>query len=409
LSDLVLNIPALTVGGTVLPNGPFYSFIASAGYGGPGWTGPFVITASASANTPTGSDVIIPVTANVNLCPGSTGLQIPVSVEFDSVGGAGTTLVTGTCQTPGSIPPNIRLDVGGFHVFFDVSTTAVYTPPITICTGYPDANDDGNVDGTGIDELTLVVLHDAGGGGNFQPVPGQTIDPVNNRICCDVTSLSPFLIASQGVPKGFVPPDSTSRACEKKLSKLSSNLLKAIVKCNRKAADATFKGRSFDSAACETEARAKYDEKVAELTGCPACALANAGAVRGATENTAEGLTSELYCAGPSLLGGDDLGYVPGNTTAATCAKKHGKAAAKLGKKLGQCHGKHVDALFNGNSFDLAQCASEAVGAFGDVQFIFNGCPACMLDNIALTRNRIERFSNEILSQIYCAGTTAVP
>jgi hypothetical protein len=32
-----------------------------------------------------------------------------------------------------------------------------------------------------------------------------------------------------------------------------------------------------------------------------------------------------------------------------------------------------------------------------------------MLDNIALTRNRIERFSNEILSQIYCAGTTAVP
>jgi hypothetical protein len=39
---------------------------------------------------------------------------------------------------------------------------------------------------------------------------------------------------------------------------------------------------------------------------------------------------------------------------------------------------------------------------------MLQGCPACATANAAGTRNQIERFSLEILSEVYCTGTTAL-
>ena len=81
-------------------------------------------------------------------------------------------------------------------------------------------------------ELTLRILHDDSGG-NFQPPVNQFVDPVLNLVCAEVDHLSPFLIAAEAVPKGFVAPDDDARTCENAFPELSANLLKAMLKCNR--------------------------------------------------------------------------------------------------------------------------------------------------------------------------------
>jgi hypothetical protein len=224
-----------------------------------------------------------------------------------------------------------------------------------------------------------------------------------------VDSLSPLLLAVEGVPKGFVPPDSDARTCEHRVLKQSADLLKAIIKCNRKAADAAFQGKTFDAATCEANARSSYDDKTAGLIGCPACLLANAAGVRDATESAAEAMTSGLYCAGTTTLGGDDVGFVPSDDAAAFCAEQHGKNAAKLGKKLGKCYRKNVDAAFKAKSFDLDACLADENGTFDAAVGAIAGCPACATANAPGTRNQIERFSVEILSDVYCAGASALP
>jgi YVTN family beta-propeller protein len=404
----LFTIPLAPPTGSVLPNGPIYSLVADVDILGTG-SGPFTLSATVGANTPAVPGATVPVTTTVQLCPIGPALEVPLTVQFSDVSVAGTTTVTGTCQTPASIPPNIRLDSGSFTFFFDVTTTASYTPPIRICGSYPDNDNDGLVDGLGVSETSLTLLHDAGGNGNFLPAANLDIDTVNNRICGEVDSLSPFLLAVADGAKGFVPPDAIAGKCEHKLLKQSANLLKGMIKCYRKAAEAAAKAQTFDGAACAAAARAKYDDKVADLTGCPACLLANADDVGDAAQATAASLTSGLYCAGTTIIGGNDLGLVPSDAGAAFCARQQGKGAAKLGKKLGKCYRKHVDAVFKAKSFDLDACLADENAAFDSAAGALPGCPACAITNIAGTRNLIERFSLDILSDGYCGGSTPLP
>ncbi len=244
---------------------------------------------------------------------------------------AGSTLVSAACQSPASIPPNIRLDVGSLiQLFFDVSTTAAYNPPITICVNYPDRDQDGLVDAAGVDELTLRILHDDSGG-NFQPPVNQYVDPVANRVCAEVDHLSPFLLATEQAPAAFVAPDDDARKCENKLLKLTANLVKGLIKCDRKAAEAAFKGRPSDSATCRAGARSKFDDKVAKLGPCPACASGNASSLGDAVESLVQGLNGAVYCDGSTPLPAD-FGFVPSSDTGADCARSQGKVLAKLGK-----------------------------------------------------------------------------
>jgi hypothetical protein len=114
-------------------------------------------------NTPTGTDV------SVSPAPG-------VTVAFSQVIAAGDTTVT----TGGPLPPS------GFQVdglVYDISTTAVFTPPVTVCLPYsPSTNPAPR------------LFH-------FENVPPPawvnrttSVDAVHHIVCGAVTSLSPFAV-----------------------------------------------------------------------------------------------------------------------------------------------------------------------------------------------------------------------
>lgn len=398
-----------TSSGGVLPTSPFYTLTADLS--STGWLsfqGPFRLGATLPANTPAGTDVTVYVTSTVG--PFTT-LQTPVTVTFAAVTTSGVTLVTGTSRRPGTVPANVGLDLGaGVGTFyFDVSTTATYIPPITICVGYPDLNDDGRVDGVLVDETKLVLLHDELGAGNFQQPVNQYVDAALNRVCAEVDGLSPFLLGVNPIPKGFIPPDSDARKCENKLLKEAAKLVKAAIKCNRKAAEAALKGNTFDASGCESEAGTKYDQKVAGLTPCPPCVGTNDGGVGDAAVSSVETSNAALYCAGSTPLGGNDVGFVPPDAAAAGCAKKEGKSIAKLTKQLAKCYRKNADAAFKGDAFDLDACLSEAGARFDADIVALSGCPACVATNAPSARNQSERFVAEVLEDVYCAGTAAIP
>ena len=191
-------------------------------------TGRFGINAFESLPTPTGSNVgfSLPVT----FFNSSTGKQVTVvtSITFDNVTAAGTTTVTGVSNAAGALPDGFAANAGfcsgapgnacetdtdcatgqtcdGYHAaFFDISTTATFSGDVTICSFYPDVDQDGIVDDTELRELTLRMMHRPSPGANFEDVtlPGYP-DPVGNEICGKVSTLSPFVLAfSTNIPGG---------------------------------------------------------------------------------------------------------------------------------------------------------------------------------------------------------------
>jgi hypothetical protein len=104
----------------------------------------------------------------------------------------------------------------------DITTTAGYTPPITTCITYPDsAPADGVVDGTGISECDMRILHEEGASfidvtplatdsncptlaGTCEDASPRCIDTVNNRVCGVTSTLSPFA-AVPLLPEAAVP------------------------------------------------------------------------------------------------------------------------------------------------------------------------------------------------------------
>jgi hypothetical protein len=140
------------------------------------------------------------VNATASYTNPSTGTveTFAVDVSFADVTGAGSVLVTATSSVAGQVPSSFSLDLGGYRPsFFDVSTDASFTPPITICQHWADsAPDDGIVDGTTISEDLLTLLH-----GEGEPVmfvdETSSRDPVNNVICAEVDTLSPFVVAAE--------------------------------------------------------------------------------------------------------------------------------------------------------------------------------------------------------------------
>jgi hypothetical protein len=124
-----------------------------------------------------------------------TTVTVLVDVTFAAVTGSGTTQVTAASYAPGTLPSNFSLSGGGYQAeFFDVSTTAAVTGPITVCQHYNDVDNDGIVDGTSVSETDLRIMH-----GEGDPVVfvdrTSSLDATNNIICGQVSSLSPFVVA----------------------------------------------------------------------------------------------------------------------------------------------------------------------------------------------------------------------
>jgi hypothetical protein len=153
-----------------------------------------------------------------------TGQEGPLSVDvtFSSVDSSGETIVSGTSNEAGLVNSTFAVEIGacsisgqpcgnwtdcppgescsGFHgQFFDVSTTAAFSGPVTVCTDYLDeeptpVGGDGIVDGTDVPEANLRLFH-RGGGTSFDDVT-SALDPIANRLCGEASSLSPFVVAA---------------------------------------------------------------------------------------------------------------------------------------------------------------------------------------------------------------------
>jgi hypothetical protein len=124
-------------------------------------------------NTPVGSNV------SVSLSCGS--------VVFNTVSAEGFTTCTSQQGNPaGGIPSGFR--VRGF--FIDITTTAFYSGPVTVCIPYdPSIPNPQNLklfhwNGTGWDNVTT------------------SIDPATNTICGQVSGLSPFFVGEEVAQTG---------------------------------------------------------------------------------------------------------------------------------------------------------------------------------------------------------------
>lgn len=134
-----------------------------------------------NANTPTGNGV------KVNLVD-PAGSPNPITVTFTQVSQAGLTSVSMADASAGpALPPNFHL--GNSPVYFDVSTTALYSPPVTVCFHY------GNVS----NPASLAVFHD-----EHDVMVNRTFsnDTVTHTICAQVNSLSLFaVLEGQALPQ----------------------------------------------------------------------------------------------------------------------------------------------------------------------------------------------------------------
>lgn len=146
-----------------------------------------------SINTPTGTAVTVSPEDR-------TTHTTPVSVTFDHVTtGGNTTLVTGTGGP--APPPNFDLE----GVYYDISTTTVFTGPIEVC-----------FDTTGLNLPASPRLFHYATGLGWEDVT-VSYDPRIHRLCGTTTSLSPFaILVPRSVPvisaPAFVAAEATGPA-----------------------------------------------------------------------------------------------------------------------------------------------------------------------------------------------------
>ena len=125
-----------------------------------------------------------------------------VSVSLSNASaGATSVATTPTNTTPTPLPAGFQ--VGSIPVFYEISTTATFTPPATVCFGY-----DPNLPAAQVS--TLGVLHYDTASGTWQDVTvPNSLDTVHHTICAQVSSFSPFVIGQRTV--GFITTQPTSQ------------------------------------------------------------------------------------------------------------------------------------------------------------------------------------------------------
>ena len=84
---------------------------------------------------------------------------------------------------------------------WDLETTAVYTGSITVCFSY----DESEIVGP---ELALVLLHYDTGLNAWVDIT-SSLDAVGNIICGEITTLSPFRVATSDTPTGVIDHPAT--------------------------------------------------------------------------------------------------------------------------------------------------------------------------------------------------------
>jgi hypothetical protein len=174
--------------------------------------GNFALNAILPGNTQPGTPAHVSLPGQFYNASTGTEESFTIDVTFTEVDGSGgQTTVDAYSMLPLDHAPNFAVDTNGFPAtYLDLRTTASYVGPVTVCIHYPDADQNGFVDGTGdptatppdpgIPETSLRIMH----GENGQLVDRTTsLDIFQNTICATTATLSPFAIAvNAGIPGG---------------------------------------------------------------------------------------------------------------------------------------------------------------------------------------------------------------
>ncbi len=192
--DLKLDIPA-EAGDTVTlsytQTSPILQFVAGAGAPPPvGSFSNVEVHVSLGAISPRDTPAS-PIPVTITPPDSTTGASV-VDITFASVDTAGTTSLATSSTGP---PPPAGFAFGEPVIYYEISTTASFSSA-RICISYAQTTVDPPP------EASLELLHFEGG--SWVPTTNQSLDTVNNVICGDATSFSPFAIA------GLLPPPSFS-------------------------------------------------------------------------------------------------------------------------------------------------------------------------------------------------------
>ena len=123
-----------------------------------------------------------------------------------------------------------------------------------------------------------------------------SLDVQNGLIYCDPTSGAP--IDANGDDAGFIPASKDQLKCADGVGKNIAKLWASIAKCSNKAADAAFKGKTFDEATCRSTATGKYDDATTKLIAgdCPPCLDSGAQAsLRDALLTQLDAIDGEIF------------------------------------------------------------------------------------------------------------------
>ena len=386
VSGDTVNVYATTGGGTASGGGTLYAFTDSTGYDAM-ISGSASSIATAAANEAFRGLALAPVVA-------PTATPTPTNTETPT-------------DTPTDTPTQTAVDTAS------ATATATHTATLTP-TPVDTATHTATVTRTATATQTPSVTNTT--------TATQTTTP----------SATPSL-TSTPVAGGFIPPDKSTRTCENLVSEHLRRFAKCLMTCQIKQADAALKGKPFDEVACKTgsgkpaSCRAKYDKAATALLGrkkpiCPACLGATAqGTLADAVTTIVDAQNAPVYCAGTVALGGDDGGFVPPNANTRTCED----AATGHLKKFVGCHTKCqiglVNHAFKGQPFDEDAC-EEGSGKPISCRATYDKatakllgrmppiCPACLSATVQGSLADTAMTSlDQLIGQIYCAGTTPLP
>jgi hypothetical protein len=136
--------------------------------------------------TPSGSNITVQPADSTN---GTT----PVSLTFSSVTQAGDTTVTSSTTGPA---PESGFKAGDPAIFYDISTTAAPSGPISLCLNW--------IEGQFENESNIALFHYENGA--WQNVT-TSLDTTANKVCGQTFSLSPFaLFETSYMFTGFFSP-----------------------------------------------------------------------------------------------------------------------------------------------------------------------------------------------------------
>jgi hypothetical protein len=148
-------------------------------------------------NTPVGIDVL------VQPLDSTTGHPAPLTVNFSQVTTAGNTMVASASNNSGAALPG-RFKLANPPIFYEITSTANFTPPVTVCVQYSD-------DAFRHHEANLKLMHF--NGTTWDNIT-QSINVQTNTICGVTSSLSPFVVAEEDVeaPSFTVPSEINTTA-----------------------------------------------------------------------------------------------------------------------------------------------------------------------------------------------------